>query len=176
MPCFCKSYTNPRWKKLDFRRGFWYNKFPLERGYNWIQDVWIRNAAQPPNACGMLRENTAVCTLCFLVLSASEQMNKQSRLWISKPLHRTSFWSERKTPADFWCLCVSAFLFCRLQLNDRLNGIWFCDDSFLGKQSETTPLKKQGQERHSGKTAERKIVSISVASIGLWPPQSQSTA
>lgn len=119
-------------------------------------------------AC-MLRENTAVCTLCFLVLSASEQMNKQSRLWNSKPLHRTSFWSESKTPADFWYLCVSAFLFCRLQLNDRLNGIWFCDDSFLGKQSETTPLKKQGQERHSGKTAERKIMSISVASIGLWP-------
>ena len=145
MPCFCKSYTNPRWKKLDFRRGFWYNKFPLERGYNWIQDVWIRNAAQPPNACGMLRENTAVCTLCFLVLSASEQMNKQSLLWISKPLHRTSFWSERKTPADFWCFCVSAFCFADWKLNDRLNGIRFCDDFFFGEWARQRRWKSRGR-------------------------------
>lgn len=33
------------------------------------------------------------------------------RIWISEPIHRTSFWSESKAPADFWCLCVSAFCF-----------------------------------------------------------------
>ena len=78
---------------------------------------------KPPNAHGMLWENTVIYH-SVLFGTVSEWMGaKQSRLWISKPLHRTSFWSESKTPADFWCHYVSAFLFCRLQLNDRLNGI-----------------------------------------------------
>ena len=84
------------------------------RGHNWIQDVLIENVAKLPNAFGVLRENTAVHTLCFLVLSASDRMNKQSRLWISKPIHRTSFWSESNAPADFWCLCIGFFV-CRLK-------------------------------------------------------------
>ena len=144
MPCFCKNYTEPH-HKLDFRRGVWYNKVPMKEVTTKYKMFRLRMRCKPPNACGMLRENTAVCTLCFLVLSASEQMNKQSRLWISKPLHRSSFWSERKTPADFWCFCVSAFCFADWKLNDRLNGIRFCDDFFFGEWARQRRWKSRGR-------------------------------
>ena len=75
----------------------------------------------------------------------------QSRLWTSKSIHRTSDLSESTAPAYSCYLCIGFFiLFSKKtlynililrkepwQLNDRPNGIWFCDDT-----SETTPLKK----------------------------------
>ena len=88
----------------------------------------------------------------------------QSRLWISKSIHRTSDLSESSAPAYSCYLCIGFFiLFSKKtlynililrkepwQLNDRPNGIWFCDD-----MSETTPLKKRlgttfGEKRQNG--------------------------
>ena len=88
----------------------------------------------------------------------------QSRLWISKSIHRTSDLSESTAPAYSCYLCIGFFiLFSKKtlynililrnepwQLNDRPDGIWFCDDT-----SETTPLKKGlgttfGEKRQNG--------------------------
>ena len=91
----------------------------------------------------------------------------QSRLWISKSIHRTSDLSESSAPVYSCYLCIGFFiLFSKKtlynililrkapwQLNDRPNGIWFCDD-----MSETTPLKKGlgttfGEKRQNGSWA-----------------------
>ena len=88
----------------------------------------------------------------------------QSRLWTSKSIHRTSDLSESSAPACSCYLCIGFFiLFSKKilynililrkepwQLNDRPDGIWFCDDT-----SETTPLKKGlgttfGEKRQNG--------------------------
>ena len=88
----------------------------------------------------------------------------QSRLWTSKSIHRTSDLSESTAPAYSCYLCIGFFiLFSKKtlynililrnepwQLNDRPDGIWFCDDT-----SETTPLKKGlgttfGEKRQNG--------------------------
>ena len=88
----------------------------------------------------------------------------QSRLWTSKSIHRTSDLSESTAPAYSCYLCIGFFiLFSKKtpynililrnepwQLNDRPDGIWFCDD-----MSETTPLKKGlgttfGEKRQNG--------------------------
>ena len=91
----------------------------------------------------------------------------QSRLWTSKSIHRTSDLSESTSPAYSCYLCFGFFILSSKkpqynililrkepwQLNDRPNGIWFCDD-----MSETTPLKKGlgttfGEKRQNGSWA-----------------------
>ena len=57
MPCFCKNYTEPH-HKLDFRRGVWYNKVPMKEVTTKYKMFRLRMRCKPPNACGMLRENT----------------------------------------------------------------------------------------------------------------------
>ena len=88
----------------------------------------------------------------------------QSRLWTSKSIHRTSDLSESTAPAYSCYLCIGFFiLFSKKtlynililrnepwQLNDRPDGIWFCDDT-----SKATPLTKGlgttfGEKRQNG--------------------------
>ena len=95
---------------------------------------------------------------------------------------------EATTARDkFILLAVSRYAFVcrlfllpesRLQLNDRLDGIWPCDDLPLMGASTATLRWDSGagrEKRHSGRPAKvrRESVSTGITSIGLWPPQSR---
>ena len=129
----------------------------------------------PPNACGSY---TKIPPSALYVFWHCQRVNR----WTNSPVFEFQsryiehhFEARVKLPPIFG---VSVYRLFVLPITTKWPSEWdmIFDDSFLGKQSETTPLKKQGQERHSGRTAKRKMMSLSVASIGLWPPQSKSTA
>ena len=144
IPTFTEKYSKTSEKALTSTYPEIYNKIPFSGSYNWIPNVLeMELRRKPPNACGTLRGSTAARRQkLFCTVSGGRGM-KTVWFWISKPLHRTSFWSESKAPADFWCLC-NGFLFCRLQLNDRPNGIWFCDDIFLTESEQDNAAEKAG--------------------------------
>lgn len=95
-------------------------------------------------------------------LSAIGKRKWQFRLWISKPV--TWMWYKTRKGRNLsffgWSVhvYVPAFLLPkrRLQLNDRLHGIWLCDDLFFRRASEATPpgMGAGTEKRHSDRPAE----------------------
>ena len=98
---------------------------------------------------------------CF-ELSATDKHNRQFRFWISKPV--TWMWNQHHKGISLsFCersvhIDVPAFLLpkCRLQLNDWLDGIWFCDNLFFRRVSETTPLEMGQEQKNDIQTDRRK--------------------
>ena len=82
---------------------------------------------KPPNACGMLRGNTAARRQkLFYTVSGGEAWKQYGFEFQSRHIEH-HFEARAKLPPIF-DVCVTAFCFADLQLNDRPNGIWFCDD------------------------------------------------
>ena len=73
---------------------------------------------KPPNACGMLRENTVTITLCVLVLLASEWM-RNSPVFEFQSCYREHHFEARATLPPIIDVCVAAFLFCLFRLNKK---------------------------------------------------------
>ena len=123
-------------------------------------------------AC-MLRENTVVCTLCFWYCQRVNGWTNSPVFEFQSRYIEHHFEARAKLPLIFDVSVCRLFV---LPITTEWPSEW---DMILRwplfrRVSETTPLKKQGQERYSDRTAKRKMMSISIASIGLWPPQSQS--
>ena len=82
---------------------------------------------KPPNACGMLRGNTAARRQkLFCTVSGGEAWKQYGFEFQSRYIEH-HFEARAKLPPIF-DVCVTAFCFADLQLNDRPNGIWLCDD------------------------------------------------
>ena len=116
----------------------------------------ISLTAKEYNIFCLLAANKKTCTDLRLNLwkiwgyfySDGERINKPA----PNPIHRTSFWRENKAPADFRCLCVSAFCFADWQLNNlfveniNIRGISLLRWPLFGKYAKQRSWKA-GQER-----------------------------
>lgn len=65
-------------------------------------------------------------------------------------------------------LCIG-FLFCRLQLNDRPNGIWFCDDIFLTESEQDNAAEKAGGRNDI--RVERHTLYVTLLRVEIRLPQ-----
>lgn len=137
---FSEGYSKIQKKALTSTYPVIYNKIPFWGSYNWILNVLeMELRRKPPNACDMLRENIAALRHKLFCTVSGGGVWKQYGFGFQSRYIEHHFEARAKLPPIFDA-CVTAFLFCRLQLNDRPNGIWFCDD-----MSETTPLKNRGR-------------------------------
>lgn len=73
---------------------------------------------KPPNAGGMLRENTVTITLCVLVLLASEWV-RNSPVFEFQSCYIEHHFEARATLPPIIDVCVAAFLFCLFRLNKK---------------------------------------------------------
>ena len=126
---------------------------------NTVFTVDWKDGWKPDNACGMLRENTAASESapnCRRRSSVKDSFDFefQSRLhWCETNLHKGG--ESTLLPSRCALMC-RLFLLpkSRLQLNDRPNGIWFCDDFPPWGMSKTTLRWDSGaviEKQHSGK-------------------------
>ena len=135
-----------------------YNKMFFSENNNWI---WVyidfEGRLSAVHACGMRKENTAAPT-STLNCRRTESVNDSFDFEFQSRLHEC----ETKIQRGNSTLLMSRYTFVcrlfllskrRLQLNDRLNGIWFCDDFFLSEERARQRRLKRGQELHSGRPA-----------------------
>ena len=128
IPTFQKNYSKTFWKVLTNTCFLQYNKLSLRRittNYISSQNIGVRLCTV--HACGMRKVNTAaaIATLnCRRRSSVKDSFDFESQ---SRLHHCETKTARDKSILLYWSvhIDVPAFLLpkCRLQLNDRLNGI-----------------------------------------------------
>ena len=187
----CEIHRTVRLKRgynLDKQTFVLYNKIDsisvTTTEYLFSQIDW-ENGNKPDNACGTLRESTAASELLWTVgsqVSVKDSFDFEFQSRLHECEATTAGDPSILFAGSRYAFVCRLFLLpeSRLQLNDRLDGIWFCQDllceqrewndaavRFRGRNRKTT-FRQTGEKR-------RENVSIGITSIGFWY-QNPSTA
>lgn len=127
---------------------------------NYISSQNLIGRLYAVHACGMRKVNAAASETalnCRQQISVTDSFDFESQ---SRLHHCETKTARDKSILLYWSvhIDVPAFLLpkCRLQLNDRLDGIWFCDNLFFRRVSETTPPKMGQGQKNDIQTDRRK--------------------